>query len=362
MICESLSNYRGERFNILAIGLTSNSLILITKNFEVYQLEKKSLERTISNLYLNSKPISMESKFPVLYNHPSFQKIMHKIYNAFILMDEYSDWLVFNTLNTNAGIKYDIVAAKVYAGYARKRRNNNSETLISTDRKRLFYKIEKFKKDLKINLFKASGATIRTSRLILAISSPRSICLAENDSRIQIVKENIECRKPVDWPVLTGFVERKKFRLFGKDYVYVFDEKAFDNANQSFVLQRKSYDKFFICPTSVLPRSNISTSKWIVLLILILSVLLSLLLILLFLVRIKQRIHKKHCDNKLLVHCKTNRSAFDIEGRKLIGKLSSVNVQSQPIDSIASLKLSNPASSTGKIQSRNLKNFELSKT
>ncbi|KPM05572.1 hypothetical protein QR98_0040370 [Sarcoptes scabiei] len=49
-------------------------------------------------------------------------------------MDEYSDWLVFNTLNTNAGIKYDIVAAKVYAGYARKRRNNNSETLISTDR------------------------------------------------------------------------------------------------------------------------------------------------------------------------------------------------------------------------------------
>ncbi|KAF7496311.1 hypothetical protein SSS_06285 [Sarcoptes scabiei] len=308
MICESLSNYRGERFNILAIGLTSNSLILITKNFEVYQLEKKSLERTISNLYLNSKPISMESKFPVLYNHPSFQKIMHKIYNAFILMDEYSDWLVFNTLNTNAGIKYDIVAAKVYAGYARKRRNNNSETLISTD---------------------PSGATIRTSRLILAISSPRSICLAENDSRIQIVKENIECRKPVDWPVLTGFVERKKFRLFGKDYVYVFDEKAFDNANQSFVLQRKSYDKFFICPTSVLPRSNISTSKWIVLLILILSVLLSLLLILLFLVRIKQRIHKKHCDNKLLVHCKTNRSAFDIEGRKLIGKLSSVNVQSQ---------------------------------
>ena len=65
--------------------------------------------------------------------------------------------------------------------------------------------------------------------------------------------EESDCKIPVHWPILKGFVASEKFFLFGKDYIYVFDENVYHQSSpeKSYPIKSQSYDSFFICPGKI---------------------------------------------------------------------------------------------------------------
>ncbi|UXI17704.1 hypothetical protein NH340_JMT03647 [Sarcoptes scabiei] len=311
-ICRTLIDNGGKNLQILAIGLTRNHLILITLTFEVYEVPKDSLTSTINNLYLKSKPTKMEEKYPILYNDNRFKQIKSSIFNAFILVDADSDWLIITTKymrNNFYGLNYDITNKKVYNGLTFY--GTLDEILISTNTPQIFYGLRANGGGLEMAKYSMVGATIATTRGIRLAMRYRAMC-AEDDNKVKITGDRNRCPNPITWPVLKGFVEGNKFHLFGVNYIYTFDEKSFESDRSGFPVINRTYDKFFTCPGDVVQQSNAST--WFPWLIIVLVLLLLLLLICLFLIRSKV-VYKnsRHSKSKNFIHTKTARSGYDKE-------------------------------------------------
>ncbi|OTF78211.1 hypothetical protein BLA29_009562 [Euroglyphus maynei] len=239
-------------------------MLLITKDFYVYDVPIGSIDTAINKLYLRTKPIPLSEKYPILYQNKNFQYIKNRIFNAFIMTDINSEWICITTWYTRdaiRGINYAIDTSEVYRGWGFE--GDIPEVLISTDEICVYYSLRRHEDySLHLNTYKCEGNDIRNHQYIDPQNNYQfAICHAD-DTNTNITIEWNYCKSgnPVRWPVLKGFVTDGKFYLFGEYYIYIFDENVFHKQGVPYQVKNRSYNYFFNCAGIIPPGQVISSS------------------------------------------------------------------------------------------------------
>ena len=252
-ICESLKNNNRTQFHILAIGTTSKRLLLITKKFNVYDVSINSLDHAHDELYLPTKPITLIEKYPILYENQMFTQMrkMTKISNALIINDGKSDWFFFTKLEYK--VHYNIDASEVFTKSDQSDEKN--EVIVSSDKPRHYYSIVNMNNNLYMNIDRYDKDRDFSNMSIIPSKGRRYlICSNRQNTAIRMEKE-IKCRSGirVQWPIIKGFVTGNKFYLFGRSYIYIFDEDVYNNQGKEYPVHKISYDSYFICQDDKIP-------------------------------------------------------------------------------------------------------------
>lgn len=257
-LCHSLAHsLKGQQHdnksNILAVGLTRKNLLLITENYFVYELSIDSLDSSIDQLYLNAEPTPMSTKYPALFESEQFEKIRKNIFNAFIVIDDETDWLCLTTwfrITVEKGISYDLNNHDVKPGFIFT--GNKREVLISTNKSCSYYALSysSITNGLEIATYKCQKFITDSIKIV---NQFRTICFTDGQEKeISIQNEYDEnCKNyPVKWPIMKGFVADGRFYLFDMNNVHIFNEDFYTKNITVSVIQRK-YSSFFVCPGSI---------------------------------------------------------------------------------------------------------------
>uniref|UniRef100_A0A6P6YIH1 Uncharacterized protein LOC113798242 n=1 Tax=Dermatophagoides pteronyssinus TaxID=6956 RepID=A0A6P6YIH1_DERPT len=245
LICESLKNNNNTQFKILAIGTTSERILLITKDFFVYDVPINYLER--DKLYLPTKPTPIKNKYPILFKNKIFADIrtMVKIDNAFIINDGKDDWIFLTSEESK--LHYNIDTSEVFGESVPSDKKN--KVFVSSDKPRHYYSLVIKDNNLYMNIDRYDDdSNFKNMSIIPTEGSKYLICSNPQNTRIRMEKK-IKCRSgiPVQWPVLKGFVTNYKFYLFGRSYIYIFDEAVYNNQGEKYPVKKISYDTYFLC-------------------------------------------------------------------------------------------------------------------
>ncbi|XP_027202381.2 uncharacterized protein LOC113796330 [Dermatophagoides pteronyssinus] len=334
-ICERLRQNNSTKFSILAVGKTKKRLLLITMDYLVYDVPIGSINSTIDRLYLGSKPVKLDEKYPILYNSHHFQQIMGETVISLIMSDADSDWICLSTrkdTSSNSGCNYDIDHEEALDGW--QYFGKDSLVMISTDQPCQYYSLRS-EGTLQINLYQCVGSDrIREVQKISPKFDYSAICYDQTQTKItvqRIVQNVAKCRSgiPVIWPVLKGFVSDGKFYLFGQSHIYIFDENVYKQQGQSYPVEKRSYDSFFNCPGIIAP-SNVFKSyfNWIIGAIIVLLAILSILIWCILSIRRRRRTRTS------LKRVKSGRSK--VMSKQNLSKLSSTIVTKRSAKSVAS--------------------------
>lgn len=206
-------------------------MIILTKNFYVFEVDRNQLKT--SNLYLNTDPIKLSEKYPKLSENHGFRQLKFRIFNSFIVIDNDGSWLCFTTTMHSplSGINYNIDNSTIINGWEAS--VDIKEVLISTTKPCKFYAIRLYDGEFQISTYECSASTVTQSKKIKQKDRYRSICYSNqsDDKEIFINNDASKCEIPVKWPILSGFVAGEKFYLFGKDYIYTFDEIVYQESS-----------------------------------------------------------------------------------------------------------------------------------
>ncbi|OTF79356.1 hypothetical protein BLA29_004989, partial [Euroglyphus maynei] len=267
-ICDDFTHFgdnESNKLNIMAVGLTRHHMIVVTDDFYVFEVGRNKMQTSIHNLYLDAKPLPLSEKYPELSGNHRFRQIKSDIYNAFIVIDDDGSWLCFTTKPDSPynGINFNMEKSTISEGWSFTA--PWKEVLISTTEPCNFYAIRRHEGQFQICTYQCSKSTIKESKKIQNKDDYRSICYSDesDDKMIFIYPDGRHCKNPVQWPILKGFVADGKFYLFGKNFIYTFDENAYDHSStrEPYPVRSETYDSFFICPGKI-PRQK-STSSWV---------------------------------------------------------------------------------------------------
>lgn len=86
------------------------------------------------------------------------------------------------------------------------------------------------------------------SNQIIPIELTRTIICGQGNDKVMLVDSG-KCEDQLNWltNVRTGFTDKKWFRMFTNDKVYIFEQKAFQNLGQPYDLFELSFAEFFKC-------------------------------------------------------------------------------------------------------------------
>lgn len=245
--------------NLLTVGKTPERLLLITKDLFVYDVAADSMDSALDKLYLRSKPMPLEEKYPTFYSHQLFKQAKDVIFNAWVISDMEGDWICITVRVSTGrdGVNYNIKLNEVVLGW--KYFENPEEVLLSTQQPCKFYSVRHNDGGLKIQIYGCFGNSIRKKNAIGPLQHEFfKICFDQSKTKIMIDR-SCGSGTPVQWPVLNGFVSGEKFYLFSDRSIYVFPESAYNQRGQPVEFKQRSYDSFFNCPGIIIP-STLSKS------------------------------------------------------------------------------------------------------
>lgn len=272
------------KMNVLLCGLVSTSFLLITKDFYVYDLPASAIrgDDNSSKIFLGeAKPLKLEEKWPILASNLNFKEIRHAIYNAFTVMDDTSEYLLFITWSKTdpelVGVTYDLKKNKVMPRKHSYRFNGKvKQVMLSASKKMLFYglrdKDESGKKGLQIAEFKFNGRNLYSSSGMKRTGAWMAIC-GNGKGEMHLSKGKTSKCDPVEWRnVIKGFIDGDQVYLFGTQYIYIFDLDAVTGPGKVVPISKKRYDEFLLCHYDYL--------KWAIIALALLFLLLFLLILL----------------------------------------------------------------------------------
>ncbi|KAH9424578.1 hypothetical protein DERP_004763 [Dermatophagoides pteronyssinus] len=240
-ICESLRDNNGNKLNLLTVGKTPERLLLITKDLFVYDVAADSMDSALDKLYLRSKPMPLEKKYPTFYSHPQFKQAKDVIFNAWVISDVEGDWICITVRASTGrdGVNYNIKLDEVALGW--KYFENPEEVLLSTQQPCKFYSVRHNDGGLKIQIYGCSGNSIRKKNAIGPLEHVFfKICFDQSKTKIMIDR-SCGSGTPVQWPVLNGFVSGEKFYLFSDRSIYVFPESAYNQRGQPVEFKQRNF-------------------------------------------------------------------------------------------------------------------------
>lgn len=272
--------------NVLCVGLLSNTLLLVTNDFYVFDLPTDSVRN--EEMYISSKAVHMSEKWPTLWNDERFQKIRDKVFNAFTVRDSESEYLAITTWVKNnegdKGVFYDLTHDKVLPGWDFK--YETYQVLISATERMQIYALHQADEDgsLEVCEYQIKGDKISEAEGIREKGEWHQLCSTE-DGQIFISPDKTSPCTKVEWQkVLKGYIDGDKVYLFGSLYIYTFSKSAFVLGKKPKALDKKRYDNFFICHPDYF--------KW-ALIAMVLLILLLCLLLLIWLFCCRKRKKKK---------------------------------------------------------------------
>ena len=158
--------------NVICVGLLPSTFLLITKDFYVFDLSPTALkgDDSSSKLYLGTKPVAIEEKWPTLASDPRFIDIKGKVFNAFTVRDSESEYVLFNTKGKKGskgispGVVYDMRNDKVHPGFAFS--GDLKQAMIASSKEMIFYAISAINnsKGLEISEYRFGGKTLFGSK------------------------------------------------------------------------------------------------------------------------------------------------------------------------------------------------------
>nr|XP_027203923.1 uncharacterized protein LOC113797699 [Dermatophagoides pteronyssinus] len=241
-ICESLKNNNSTQFNIIAIGTTSERILLITKDYYVYDVPIDSLDQAHDKLHLPTKPTPIHDKYPLLFNNPIFHQFRSfpSSSNAFIMNDGKNDWFFLSKRQGETMLKvyYNMDSSEVFTNLVPLVEKN--EVLVSSDIPRHYYSVVRENNNLHMSIYRYDeDSDFKNISIIPTEGAKYSICYNPQNTKIMMEKGK-QCRSgiPVHWPVLKGFVSGNKFYLFGHSSIYIFDEAVYNNQGKEYPVQK----------------------------------------------------------------------------------------------------------------------------
>lgn len=241
----------GLSLNILAIGLTDTSLILITRDYVVYEVPKDEFfVKQLSQI----QPKDLSERFPTLYNDFRFQRIKHQPYNGFFLQfAETYTLCITTTMKMNyPGVNYNLNSNQVTNGFIFT--NAWNEVMISTTEKGFFYSLRHWKK----TVLQIAAYHLKDFQLYRTADYQNICQVFRNDSGNNLAEETIviypenstnTCTN-IKWPVLNGFVANKTFYLFAHQFIYTFQDDLFQIPGTEVNVKKLSYNEFLNCNPS----------------------------------------------------------------------------------------------------------------
>lgn len=252
-ICEKLqskSDNPGLSLEILAVGLTDVSLMLITRDYFVYEVAKNEFfVKQLSHI----EPKELSERFPKLYNDFRFQRIKHNPYNGFFLQFGQSYTLcITTTMKMNyPGVNYNLNTEQVTNGFIFT--NAWNEIMISTTEKGFFYSLRQWKE----TVLQIAAYQLKDFQLY-RIADYQNICQVfrnnsdEFSETIVLYSQNsTDACTNVKWPVLNGFVANKTFYLFAHQFIYTFKDDLFQLPGTEVNVTKLSYNEFLDCSPSL---------------------------------------------------------------------------------------------------------------
>lgn len=257
-VCHDLKDKKFDGKNgILAVGLISKHLVLVTLSFHVFMVPRYSLDGAFNKLYLGNKAELMSEIWPNMWSNVEFENARNgHIFNAFMVRDRKSDFFCVTTkqeLYDNVGACYDIINKVAFPGYTYTGHDDN--VVLSANEPIIYYVMHKVKENLQLCQFRFKGPQLWVGFGVVTIeeSSPwRSLC-RNGDS---IYSSDKLCDKPYMMPVLKGFQDEDMFYLFGESYITIFTVKVFTQPEKQFPVVQKSYSQFIFCE-----KANVSDRK-----------------------------------------------------------------------------------------------------
>jgi len=257
-MCKSMVQGGGAgNKGILCVGeLTNNRLVIITRDFQVYELPLKYLQKSLDKLYINhTTPTFIASKWHSLTRYPSYAFVSMHAYNFFTWVSEDSHNYLFMTIKerdypNETGIIYDIDTGTAQPGL--NYMGTGSNQLISSYRKPYFYGVYKAGSQLMMATYKrrSSDPNNPSSWIDPASSNYYPVCIQGTNQVLLQRDSSQSCTSP-DWPVLSGFISKNSFYLFGPSYVISFPEKLWTNPGTAVQFNITDYGNFIQCSGNV---------------------------------------------------------------------------------------------------------------
>ncbi|KAJ6218938.1 hypothetical protein RDWZM_004750 [Blomia tropicalis] len=254
--CRKMKNANGAEIEIRCIGKLSRNVILVTRDYLVYDLPLSSVDSTINKLYIgNNTPIPIGKKWPNLVTDRYFQTAEANFYNAFVAMDSESEYILFTTKWNRCrciGSTYDMINKRPYQGVTYL--DNDDQVLLSSNDLSYFYALNKYgNRGLQIARFHFIKDRVPHSAIRNVDPNRRfkRLCEVEGNQLKIVSPDSHQCERPINWPILNGFVSDGKFYLFGSNYIITFPQKAYDTPNQGVKFYKIPFNQFIQCGANI---------------------------------------------------------------------------------------------------------------
>lgn len=259
----------GKR-GILCIGqLRADRLIVITRDYQVYQLPMNSLTTSVSKLYINdTKPVPLSVKWPRIASSRRFKAVLPLLYNAFFYVNSEHEFLYLTTKWSRShqfGATFDVDTQQGWQGLTYY--DADDQVLIGSFNRQIFYAINKMGGQLRLLRYLRHcrpGEPPASCNITQTGEPVYDLCKKEgaNQMVIQLVDSKNPCPR-LNWPVLNGFISSDTFYLFGSSYVVTFPETIWGRPNEPVTYNSTSYGDFIQCGGSNRERSaQVTRSKY----------------------------------------------------------------------------------------------------
>lgn len=203
----------------MGAGLAKESLIIILRNLDVYEVPAKNLIKN-NKLKIDVKPIPLSIKYPELFNDMYFKMIKKYLGDVFIMKNCICFFTVDKSLSFR-GIIFGLDSRQVRLQYS------------------LFGLVEIFLSAqdsgsymLTRPMYKYSHYAMapfywRNDRIYIITADEKLLCpTIDNQMYFLSVRTDFNLSLCARWPILTGFIADSVIYIIGVRNVYIFSENA----------------------------------------------------------------------------------------------------------------------------------------
>lgn len=242
---------KNDQYNILVFDLIEkNTILIITRNYFVYEIPLIYFSAINRNLYLFNQPVSLAEKYPVLFNDDYFQLIKNQIKNAFVINVNKTYWLCFipNDHSLN-GINFNLKTEQLLIGFIYTSLEMFHQTLIY-QWPRNYYRFYCIQNMVKVSFIQSH--VFKWSLFDHINPDDWFICRSTYsylNPRKEIYVSPFGCSIQEDFTcIYNGILISGYFYLFTNKRIYIISQKLMDEGTIKRAYEiTQSYENFFIC-------------------------------------------------------------------------------------------------------------------
>lgn len=230
--------------------IDKNTILIITRNYFVYEIPLIYFSAINRNLYLVNRPKTLAEKYPILYNDDYFQMIKNQIKNAFVINLNETYWLCFLPMDQSLiGINFNLKTEQLLTGFINDNLKITHQTLIY-QWPRNYYRFYCIQNMVKVSFIQSH--IFQWSMFDHINPDDWFICRSAYsylNPRKEIYLSQFGCATKEDFTcIYNGILISGYFYLFTMKRIYIISQKLLDEGTFKRTYElTQSYENFFIC-------------------------------------------------------------------------------------------------------------------